>query len=334
MLNTQFIKIAHRVFGILLMNCLIAVLFWIGPQAANARGLDDVIESGEILIGVYSDYPPYSYLENDVPKGVDVEIGKILAKKLGVKPVWVWVTPGENVEADLRNAVWKGHMVWKYDRPFKGLADVMMRIPYDEELEERSDMFVLFAPYSSETFLLAYDVQKIEQFRNYAIFGYEKISVETDSLPDFMLISMMGGRLRQQVQHYNNQSLANQALRDGKVAATIGPAGILENELSDLKNLRFVSAPMHSIAMPRKVIRCPEVKKDWTSKVEINLECSKKEASVRTSWDIGVAVRQDFRDLGYAVEDQMMNLIDDGKIAGIFESYRMNYRLPQFLQVE
>lgn len=313
---------------------MVLLILGILIHTARARTYDDVMESGEMIIGVYTDNAPYSFLAGEEPRGTDVEIGKELARRLGVKPVWLWVTPGENVEADLRNVVWKGHSVWKFDRPFKGLADFMMRVPYDRELEARSDMFVLFAPYSSEKFLLAYDTRKIEQFRNYAIFGFETVSVETDSLPDFMLISMMGGRLRNQVRHYSTQLLANQALKDEEVAATIGPAGPVEYSLSRLDHIRMEEAPMTSIAMPRRVIRCPDVEKDWTSQVEINLECTTGEASVRTSWDVGVAVRQDFRDLGYALEGEMMNLIDDGTIARIYEDFGMTYRLPQFLQAE
>jgi hypothetical protein len=311
------------------------LLIWAAlVTSAHARLYDEVVESGVLYIAVYDDNRPYSYREEGVAKGVDIEVGKAIAARLGVQPEWFWVTADENVEDDLRNAVWKGHMVWKFDSPIKSLADVMLRVPYDFELEARNEMFVLFAPYASDTFLLAYDTNRIEEFRNYTIFGYEPVSVETDSIPDFMLSSIMGGRLRNQVRHFRTQLEANQAVLSGEVAATMGVAGVVEHGLSQAEHIHLTPAPMQMIAMPRKVLRCPNIERDWTSDIVFNFECQESTAAVRTAWDIGVAVRQDFRDLGYAIEGEMMALIDDGTIQRIYESYGMTYRLPQFLQVE
>ena len=78
---------------------------------ANARSYEDIIESGQITIAVYNDYPPYSFLQDGEPAGVDIEIGKHIAKGLGVSVEWLWINADENLEDDLRNAIWKGHII-------------------------------------------------------------------------------------------------------------------------------------------------------------------------------------------------------------------------------
>ncbi|MEM6485914.1 MAG: transporter substrate-binding domain-containing protein, partial [Pseudomonadota bacterium] len=51
------------------------------------RTLDDVLESGFIEIGVYKDFPPYSF-ENEAGEaaGIDIEVGRLIASGLGVEP--------------------------------------------------------------------------------------------------------------------------------------------------------------------------------------------------------------------------------------------------------
>ena len=77
--------------------------------SAEARKYDDIMESGYISLAVYRDFPPYSYRKNGIPAGIDIEVGKEIASRLGVRPQWFWLTADENLEGDLRNAIWKGH---------------------------------------------------------------------------------------------------------------------------------------------------------------------------------------------------------------------------------
>ena len=51
-----------------------------------ARSIDDIKASGEIVIAVYENFPPYSYIEDGVEKGIDIELGKKVAASLNVKP--------------------------------------------------------------------------------------------------------------------------------------------------------------------------------------------------------------------------------------------------------
>ena len=69
------------------------------PSAADARPLDAVKASGEIVIGVFSDKAPFGYVDaNGAYQGYDVYFGNRLAKDLGVKVKYVSVDPASRVE--------------------------------------------------------------------------------------------------------------------------------------------------------------------------------------------------------------------------------------------
>lgn len=69
------------------------------PATADARPLDAVKASGEIVIGVFSDKAPFGYVDaNGAYQGYDVYFGNRLAKDLGVKVKYVSVDPASRVE--------------------------------------------------------------------------------------------------------------------------------------------------------------------------------------------------------------------------------------------
>ena len=99
----------------------------------EARSLDDIKDSGLIRIAVYTDYPPFSFIENDNPTGIDIDIAREIASALGVELELIWMTPGETTEDDFRNYLWKGHIIHRIK------ADVMMRAPYDPSFSQKRD---------------------------------------------------------------------------------------------------------------------------------------------------------------------------------------------------
>lgn len=72
-----------------------------GTTAANAsfRTLDEIKESGEIVIGVFSDKAPFGYVdENGEYQGYDVYFAERIAKDLGVAVKYVSTDPASRVE--------------------------------------------------------------------------------------------------------------------------------------------------------------------------------------------------------------------------------------------
>lgn len=293
-----------RLGGFLVLCCLMLALpasaQKIYGEASEDRNLDDIKASGFIEIGVYRNFPPYSFESEDgTAQGVDIEVGKIIAKGLGVEPKWFWITPDETLEDDLRNNVWKGSML---DR---SVADLMLRVPYDREYAyardgyglPKHDNVVMFGPYHAEAWTMARDLEKTGEVRNLAIFRFEKVGVEIASLPDTILVGAYNGQLRNNVVHYATTLTAIDGLRAGEVAGVVGMRSQIEYSLRDIPNQFDVDDDgLHEVA--------------------------------RLSWDIGAAVKQNHRELAYAVEDVIARAYQSGELASAFEQFSVSYVKP------
>ena len=74
----------------LLVVAIAAVAVLALPGSSDARSLDDIIKSGVIKISVHPNLPPLSSINTKQEwEGFDVDIGKLLAEKLGVKAEFV-----------------------------------------------------------------------------------------------------------------------------------------------------------------------------------------------------------------------------------------------------
>jgi ABC-type amino acid transport substrate-binding protein len=297
------------------ISALSSILLWavIGLSPAQGqsfdssvledRNLDEVKETGFIEIAVYRDFPPYSFLDDSgQPAGIDIAVGKLIAEGLGVEPVWYWVTPDESLDGDLRNAIWRGSLL---DR---SVADVMLRVPYDRNFAYARDGYglpkfehvVMFGPYQSEGWLMARDLEKTGAVRNLAIFRFEKVGVEIAGLPDTVLSGAYNGQLRDNVVHYSNVAQAVDGLRAGEVAAVVGMRSQLQYALRDDVG-RF------------------------------DLDDDGLQELVHLSWDIGAAVKENHRELAYAIEDVLMKAYADGRLAQAIEEYGVEYKAPSTL---
>ena len=266
--------------------------------SVQARSYDDIIESGYITIAVYNNFPPYSFLDDESPAGVDIEVGKAIAAGLGVEPRWMWINADENLEDDLRQAVWKGHIITRQK------ADLMLRVPYDRKFSygidgyglPRNEMVVMFGPYHREKWALLKNIEKTNGIDTLAIFQYEKIAVEIDSLPDTFLGSTIGGRLRKNMVHTNTTFDGIDLFKKGEVAAVAGMQSQLEwaQPATDTFTINATGLAAMSIK----------------------------------AWDIGMAVKTDYRQLAYSIEDITVPMIEDGRMKAIFDDYKITYTVP------
>ncbi|MGO6665590.1 transporter substrate-binding domain-containing protein [Rhizobium ruizarguesonis] len=106
-------------------------VFGILAGAAQADELADIKAAGEINIGIFSDFPPFSSASADMSiKGYDVDVAQKIADRLGVKLNLVSVT-GQNRIAYLND-----------DR-----VDLLMSVGYSKERAEVIDYAAPYAPY-------------------------------------------------------------------------------------------------------------------------------------------------------------------------------------------
>ncbi|WP_193371573.1 substrate-binding periplasmic protein [Pelagibius marinus] len=265
------------------------------PQNAGrdivGQDLDQIRERGFIEFAVYEDFPPYSWEEGGRPRGIDVEVGRLVAAALGVLPRFRFVAAGETVEDDLRNYVWKGAVVGGR------VSNVMLHVPYSSEFACRVEQVVLTGQYFNESVAIAYSRESYPDAAPLpAYFRFDTVGVENDSIADFYLSGLANGQLLKNTRRYPTPAAAMAALAGGEVKAVMGARSQLEFALTP--KLALHQPPLPGFAVGR--------------------------------WTLGVAVRHNYRPLAYAVDDAIRALAEDGRLRRIFEDYGLSFARAQW----
>lgn len=263
------------------------------PQNASrdivGQELDQITDQGFMSFAIYDAFPPYSWQDGSTPRGVDVDIARLIAEDLGVTARFNFVSAGENLEADLRNNIWMGPVIGG------AVSNVMMRVPYDSAFTCRVEQVVFTGQYAAESIAIAYDKASYPDEKPVpAYFRFDSVAVENDSIADFYLASFAGGQLAGKLQHYPRMADAMAALNAGEVMAAMGPLGQLEYGLSDSSGVH--QPPLAGFAVSK--------------------------------WTLGVAVNFRYRPLSYAVDDAISAALQDGRIAAIHASYGLSFQPP------
>ncbi len=264
------------------------------PQNASrdrvGQDLDTIQERGFITFAVYETFPPWSWEEKGKPVGVDIEIGRLIAEELGVEARFNLVTPGEDLQTDLRNWIWKGPIVGG------SVANVMLHVPYDSDFACRVEQVVFTGQYHVEEIAIAYrDEVYPETAPVPAYFRFDSVAVENDSIADFYLSAFPGGQLRQNVHRYPTMAQAMRGLANGETKAAMGPLAQLEAGVQPGLSIHTPPLPGFSVGQ----------------------------------WTAGVAVHFAYRPLAYAVEDAIFAALQDGRIADIFARHGLTFRPPE-----
>jgi ABC-type amino acid transport substrate-binding protein len=257
------------------------------PLAASLPALADNLEAirqrGRLRIAVYNNFPPYSLAGG---KGIDADIGRAIAEKLGLSAEIVGFTADDDMNDDLRNMVWKGHYLGTQP------ADVMLHVPVDEHLARANDKVRIFGAYHRESLALARRPERVPAMSGSAavaleVFTREKIGVEVTSLADSFLLGVLNGRLRENVVHFRSVAEAAKALAAGQIAAVLAPRAELEAGLKGTSGL---------VLEPAKF-------------AELKID----------SWPLGMAVKAEEMALAEAISGALADLKRDGSIATIFK---------------
>jgi ABC-type amino acid transport substrate-binding protein len=262
-------------------------------QAPTA--LSRVEARGALEVAVYRDFAPYSFLDsNGRPTGIDVDIARALAKKLGVVAAIHAVGADETMEDDLRNNVWKGHYLGGH------VADVMLHSPYDRAYAEDNRKVDFVAPYYREQVVVAIPAAQAKGGPVLDRFTHEKVGVEGDTLADFFLLQAYDGQIRNQVVHFSSTLDAVAALKRGEVAGVMGPRTEIEYALGKDMS-KYAVGP---VKMP----------------------------GMRSSgWDLGAAVKRGNTALAQAIDKAMAELRTSGAVQHIFQRYGASYQQPSIV---
>ena len=258
---------------------------------AGARPLAAVQASDSLRVAVYWDFPPFVGGSRQNPRGLDVDLAAAIAKRLGLKVEYMMLTAGNNVDADLRNAIWRGPVVGG------AVADLLRHVPVDPMLASRNDKVVIFAPYYAERVVVVTDPEQTGGDTLLDAFGNRKVAVEGDSLSDSYLMGAFGGQLRDNVVHFLSVDEAVAALQRGEVAGVMAQRSEIEGALKEHHGkYRIVEMPTPGLLV--------------------------------SSWRPGMAVKEDAHDLADALGPIVDTMIHDGSLAALFAKYGLTYAPP------
>lgn len=273
-----------------LFGAIVALSVVFAVTSVGAADLETVKQRGVLEIAVYAKFPPFSTKASGQPTGVDVEVGRAIAQKLGLTAAFRVFLADESVEDDFRNQIWKGHYLGG------GTADLMMHAPADPEFSRRNDQVLILAPYFEEEVVVARS-RRLKEARSMDAFLDEKVGVEQLSMPSYFLLSAFAGGMRDNTVHFKTVGAAVEALKEGKVAAVLGPRAEIEGALGKDAE-RFHIGPM-----PMPGLR-------------------------HTRWNLGVAVKSGNDALAAAVVQAMSELRKEGAIQEIFQRFGLTYHPP------
>lgn len=272
---------------------------------AQVRSYDTMIESGVLKVAIYEDFAPYSFIDHDQPRGVDVDLAAALAKALGVRMELLWAPPGEKLDDDLRDSIWRGNSL-----RHQQLADVMMRVPYDRDYSlKRNDQgelanghVVMFGPYQTECWQVAFDRRRMDAVPSVAVFQEHPVGVEVDSVPSFYMTSVFNGMLSAKTHHYPSVQQAFVAMKGAEVDAVMGMRGEIDWQVHQANDSNLALAENAYPNMGRQ------------------------------RWEIGMAVHESNHQMAYALEEALEALIRDGSVQKIYASYGLRYDIPEMYQ--
>lgn len=260
-------------------------------QRAFALPLSKIKEKGALRIAVYQDFEPWAWRRDGTLVGIDVDLGRACAAELGVSVEFMELLAGEDVDEDLRNAVWRGPLIG--GQP----ADVMMHVPYDRAFALRNDRVVIVSPYYRERFTLICDRTAVDCEIPPPQFKGQRLAAELDSIPDFYLSGSFGGVLRNDVAHVPSGAAAIEAVRNRQAVAAMATRAQVEHALA------LGGDTMVERAAPLPALTTP-------------------------GWDVGLAVKDDSRDLADRLETIMASLQSSGVLATIFARYGVKPEAP------
>lgn len=261
-------------------------------RPTGAAPLAKVRDLGVLRVAVYKDNRPWSWEQKGKLVGIDVDLAQLVAKKLGVRADVAQILADEGVEDDLRNAVWKGGLLGFMP------ADIMLHVPFDRAFMARVDQCAFVAPYYRESFQFAGKRGQIDCDAPPVQWKGRKLAAELDSIPDFYLIGSFGGTLAKDVTHYPSGADAVAAMLDGKADGVLASRAQLEAVLHDRA----------AADIDRRKLPLP--------------------AFTSSGWDIGMAIKENSRTLGDAVETIMADAAASGELAALFAAYGVTYVKP------
>lgn len=284
LMNKPFLK----TIGAVVLACSV-------QASAVAQELTDwarVQASGVLTVAVYNYLAPYSH----EGKGIDVDIARALATKLGLGLKVRAFTEDEEFSDDIRNMVTRGHYL------AGAPADILMHAPVDAYIMQKEDQALFFSPYTRDDIYVARNISKLPSLDSLAPFSEEgnKIGAEAAALPSIMLAGADGAAYANNLVNFKTPKEAVDAMVSGELVAVMATRAELEwalHQHPDRKADFYVSKVPHNSLPPK-------------------------------GWVVGMATKKSNKELAEKLTVAMNELKVSGELEKIFAKYGVKYMRP------
>lgn len=263
-----------------------ALLFAFATTSALARPLDDVKSSKVLHVILYEDNAPFSWTDADgTVKGADADIARAIAGRLGVKANLIMRYAGEEVDDDLRSNIWQGPRTG-------GLAgDVMLHVPMEKAFIARNPLVQISNAYYHERIVLAVRRDMAggvpDAKAALAPFRTAKLAVHFATAAHYYAMFADGGAYKTSINPYRKFKTAAETFLARENAGLLGRRAEIEAAIAG--------------------------RADGIEIVEPQFD-----TELRMAWTVGMAVKEDSRDTGYAIGNALRELSDAGEVKAIF----------------
>jgi polar amino acid transport system substrate-binding protein len=273
------------------LHALAIALATLATTNASARPLDEVMAAKSLRVIAYYDNAPFSWEDGGKLKGIDVDLARAIARELGVESEVLLRVQGEKEDDDLRANVWKGPLTGG------GVGDIMMHVPVDKEFALRNKEAVIGNPYYQERVAVAIHPELTGDNPTFDVFKDKKISVQIGTVADYFLMTYQDGALIENIAHHVKPVVGAKEFTTKETSAWMGVRSAIEALLHDNgTRATFVQPPMDGI--------------------------------VRSNWIVGMAWKENSRDLGYAIQAALEKIRASGELERIFAAYGVSYTAP------
>lgn len=283
----------HALQTLLSATASVALPAWAQADEEGEQ-YDKIKASGSLKIAVYKDNAPFSSEVQGELVGLDIDIARALAKEMGLGASFLPFSAGENMDADLRWMVERGHYLGF------GPADVMMRVPVDRHLMFANRKVFIFGAYMSEKPVLLRDSRRLDAVRQPDDLLGQPIAAEAGTGLTSVLMGHGGGMLRSQVKLYPDAIASAQAVVRGEAAAA------------------YITRAHAEVALQRADAPVAHLRMD---DLAFGHQASR-------GWPVGVAIKASNRHLRLAMEEAMGRLQSSGRLVAIFQANKLTLTPP------
>lgn len=221
----------------LLLMLILSLSMFVACSSGPKQTVDAIKEKGELIVYTNAEFPPFEYISEGKPTGVDMDIVQAIADELGVKLVV------ENVEFDtIVSSVQTG-------KAAIGAAGITV----NDERKEAVDFSISYTTSTQYVIL-----KKDAEFKDITSLKGKSIGVQLGTTGDFVISDEVNGYEDDdgnpvkgilqdsgaKVTQYENAMVAAEALKSGKIDAVVVdklPAEVItKNSADQLKTVEFV----------------------------------------------------------------------------------------------